>query len=1005
MSNSVPVDPVVTTGGDANESTEDIAAVESLPINDEFHNKEEARQDAFQRGKKPGRPRKPRPEVLSLEEYDDDDYDPGAKEKVEGRKKGRPRSKPEDESPQQEKKKRGRPKDETRSNVTCDLCGKFFKYRVLLKRHEQTHYGIKEFECEICHKRFLQKGGLTVHLRQHTGERPYKCPYCPASFRGQSSLDCHVFRHTQQGTKCPQCPSVFATPAIVKQHIREVHITEKPHTCQICGESYKHRKSLTTHLEDHDKRICTVCGKVFNTMFALMTHRHIHEQNQKCTFCSRSFKSDEELQAHSKLRGRVFQCEMCCYSFNKAEFLNNHHRRDHWKELGLERLARKVVPRPKKPKPEGPKLRKSRIALPIVTIGSDRVDKLETNSLTDPSKEAIHQVEATVKCTTTESIEGLPTLDTNDETLPTKRELISPTKRELKKEGEEDQSDYDYNDDVHDYGSDEEDVKIFSEKAECLPKVEIKEEVDSQPVEATVPPSLEPGDFVKIEITETDKQDGNLEEEDPIDAGKTEEKEEQKEESSESEDGDVPLGDSNDEEKTEEKEEEKEKQSESEDDDVPLAVLSSKSRSKASDLETFPSKRKEKEPDDDSSDNGKLYSIGDPSDSDPSSSAQSSEEDDVEIEKPNPKRKRRRKQQGKRTVKGSRQKRSLKCLICGEAFEGRASLKEHRKSAHPDVKANSGPLICELCGKKYATITSLVVHRSQHKEYQRFKCDECPKAFTFQCYLENHIRIEHRNERLICPLCGKLFKYGPDLKRHSLQHEEDKPFKCEECPAAFRHPSALHSHKAIHEKLVFTCTICNKTFRYANSLRVHKRLHSGVKRFRCEICDREFSQKAPLMKHMSIHSVDRQVKCVVCDKVYYKKVELIIHQAKEHPNHPLIGKTIKIHACKICGMEFTKEGHLRIHSDIHGNEYRFKCDMCEDQKFKQKAGLRHHWKHFHHMEPPKRNLGKKPEVKKVEKVVVRTVTGAELEPPPILEINTDFDFMMQRIECEATGSN
>lgn len=104
-------------------------------------------------------------------------------------------------------------------------------------------------------------------------------------------------------------------------------------------------------------------------------------------------------------------------------------------------------------------------------------------------------------------------------------------------------------------------------------------------------------------------------------------------------------------------------------------------------------------PSEDSSDDGKLYSIGDPSDNEQSSVSRSSEteEDDIEIEKPKPKRKRRRKQQsGERTAKRSKKKQNVTCSLCGEAFEGRVLLREHRKAAHPEGKVNTGVSEVEL---------------------------------------------------------------------------------------------------------------------------------------------------------------------------------------------------------------------------------------------------------------------------------------------------------------------
>ncbi|XP_065075780.1 zinc finger protein 708-like [Ochlerotatus camptorhynchus] len=824
-------------------------------------------------------------------EFWNSDNEPKQKEDV--RKRGRPR-KP--VKPSGEKKKPGRPKDETKCNITCDICGKFFRHRCNFIIHERSHYGIREFECEYCHKRFVQKTQLNVHRRLHTGEKPFKCPHCPDSFRVQALLDGHVFKHTGIGTKCPQCQSIFPTPAQAKQHIRDVHATEKSYVCQICGQSYKMRRSLKIHLENHDKRICAVCGKVFNTMHALMTHRHIHEFNKKCNYCNRSFKSEEELQAHSKLRGRVYQCDMCCYSFNKTEFLNNHNRRDHWKEMGLEQLPRK------KAKPEDCKVQAG-----LATVEYPALSSAETSQ---------HAMEPFESTTVQSDLPSAPAWCANVG-------LVSPKMEQLDNQvyithGENETQTFKQN---------------ISEEVDCESKVEVK-------VDTEVVSSFKPAEFVKVEIYQ--EEDTSAPKEDP-----TESRLEEKEDNvSDSEDEEVPLAVSSFFDVLNRHQL-----------DVVLQILVSRQPGRLPKLGLTKIKK--------AADNDRLMK-----------SPEFSDDDDTPTEETKTKRRRRRKYDGVGPRKKIYRKRDITCRFCGDVFKGQVALREHKKSSHPDakpyIKAKTGPVICEICGKSYKTTHSLTVHRGQHEEYQRFKCDGCPKAFIFQSLLENHKRMEHRQERHICPLCGKQYKYSVDLRHHLLRHEEERPFKCDKCPATFTHSTALHAHKAIHRQAVFTCTICDKNFRFASSLRVHKRLHNRDNYIRCELCEREFSEKALLKKHMAIHSVDREVKCIVCDKIYYKKSELKIHQAKKHPNNPLIGKTIKIYSCNVCCMEFTKDSHLRTHSYIHGTEYSFKCDMCEDQKFKQKAGLRNHWIRFHHLEPPKRNMRKQPEAKKA---IDRTVTS------------------------------
>ncbi|XP_069680822.1 zinc finger protein 69-like isoform X5 [Periplaneta americana] len=79
----------------------------------------------------------------------------------------------------------------------CSICGKGLANGKTLKRHLNTHTGVKPHKCNVCHREFSRKSSLDYHIRSHTGERPFRCEDCGCQFKGKKLLKQH---------KCKQQP-------------------------------------------------------------------------------------------------------------------------------------------------------------------------------------------------------------------------------------------------------------------------------------------------------------------------------------------------------------------------------------------------------------------------------------------------------------------------------------------------------------------------------------------------------------------------------------------------------------------------------------------------------------------------------------------------------------------------------------------------------------------------------------------------------------------------------
>lgn len=55
------------------------------------------------------------------------------------------------------------------TEYACQHCGKLYKWKSTMRRHERVECGGKEptYQCDLCPYKAKQKGNLLVHTRKH----------------------------------------------------------------------------------------------------------------------------------------------------------------------------------------------------------------------------------------------------------------------------------------------------------------------------------------------------------------------------------------------------------------------------------------------------------------------------------------------------------------------------------------------------------------------------------------------------------------------------------------------------------------------------------------------------------------------------------------------------------------------------------------------------------------------------------------------------------------------
>lgn len=160
-------------------------------------------------------------------------------------------------------------------NRTCGICNKTFANKASLQIHQDMYHKLK---CKHCEKVFETRDLMKQHIAEdHRIARhklpTIKCDICGLPFSGTESYKRHVRR--QHSKKCKHCDEVLQTDKLLADHMAKEHsIFNKSPICDICSKAFYSKHSLAMHYEKiHNYNLkCMQCDKEFLSKPLLKQH-------------------------------------------------------------------------------------------------------------------------------------------------------------------------------------------------------------------------------------------------------------------------------------------------------------------------------------------------------------------------------------------------------------------------------------------------------------------------------------------------------------------------------------------------------------------------------------------------------------------------------------------------------------------------------------------------------------------------------------------------------------